>query len=433
MPRMPDARIPLSGLGGGGGGGDQPQGFGVFQGPMQTLGALMKIKEARQQAEEKQRALDDDNAMRETLQRYDRPDEAIDDLYKQGRSTVAGTLAKHVYDQRKAEQDAYEKQLKNTGSRMEMATQIAQGMTDEQSFQNGRKAIVELLHPIFGQGIEDQLGTNYDEARMKKVLAYGTTRVEELKRRQDAVTNVREALRLQGGGTQDPVTGEFRPLAPGEEDPGAGGEMGKNRVAAMEKWNAGISQGLSTANSKGEWDTMMRTFHGQGAPISILKQYGDWDPKAKERAAQLGISPKDRETIAHQATQEEQQNRRLNLEERRVREYESRDGGTGTGTPKGITATSVYNSRRERDNENQAIEKWVRERDQVKKGPKDENGKEQPLAWGLNNMSDEDQQEYIRRRLQVENDHRTQIGMQSLEDTAAAAAEKGDVAGYNKI
>src|SRR4030095_13778161 len=110
--QMPDTRIAL---GRGGGGGDSGGGGG---GLFQTLGGLMQLGGARDQMEVRRMELErkrqdeeDDVAIRSTLQQYDTPDKAVEDLFKQGRARAANVLGKQVFDYRKSQFDGYTKHL----------------------------------------------------------------------------------------------------------------------------------------------------------------------------------------------------------------------------------------------------------------------------------------------------------------------------------
>src|SRR4051812_34163149 len=162
--QLPDSRVTLSGM-------DNRPSPGLFG----TLGAMMQIKEQQAQMQDRQqradadrRALEDDDAIRQTLPRYARPDEAIDDLYKQGRATAAAKLGTSIYNQRKAQTEAYDQQLVSSGKRLEQATQIGQGITDDAGYQAARPALISLLAPVYGDGINDVLPTSYDASHMKR-------------------------------------------------------------------------------------------------------------------------------------------------------------------------------------------------------------------------------------------------------------------------
>ena len=110
MPVMPDTRIPLSGDDGGGGGRSS------FSSPLQTLGAMMQIKEQQQQFEARRRAFEDDTETRNALQQCERPEDAIEHLWKTGRPSAAANLSKDVLGERTAKWQESDAQLKLQGT-----------------------------------------------------------------------------------------------------------------------------------------------------------------------------------------------------------------------------------------------------------------------------------------------------------------------------
>src|SRR3990167_5772343 len=153
---MPNSQIPLQT--------QLPQ----ARSPLQTLGALAQLREARDMQEsrdllneQRRRALDDDQAIRSALQQHETPDDAVTTLYRAGRASAAGSLSKSLGDWRKEQGGALKEQLANSETKLKLSTQIAQGITDEPSFQRGKKAIASLL----GADMAANLGDEYDQKR----------------------------------------------------------------------------------------------------------------------------------------------------------------------------------------------------------------------------------------------------------------------------
>jgi hypothetical protein len=147
--------------------------------PLQSLGNIAQLRDAEEQNsqrrmenEQRRRGLDDDTAIRAALQQHDSPDKAMEVLYKQGRAGAAGLLAKQVFEERKSRAAQEKEELANTASRLDYAGRIAQGIVDEASHQNARRAIGALLRPEAGAA----LGETYNPDRVKQALAWGTER-----------------------------------------------------------------------------------------------------------------------------------------------------------------------------------------------------------------------------------------------------------------
>jgi hypothetical protein len=430
MPRMPDTRIPLSGLGGSGA--QQGGGFN----PMQTLGSLMQIKEQQlvyqqrqREAEKAQRDQEDEDAMRYTLQRHERPDEAIQDLWSQGRGVVASKLAASVYGERKARFDAQAAEQKATADQLEMASQIVSGITDEASLKVARPALIRLARPMIGDAVEDLIPTTYagNEARLKQLGTMGQQRAQQLTEQHNLTM---ETIAKYTAGMEraaprpDPKTGELQP-----------GNLSDAGLKMQDAYRDYLTRSLTTVDNQQDWDRTLQTAWSNGAPVEVLKDYA-WDPDPNRRQQKLykrGLTIPQEVNAANAAVRAETAQDR---EERLAR------GGTGGLTPAG-RGVAV----RARDTENRAIDKWVRsafDTDNPADREKGPDGKLKTDAAGhplpikkkpfrVEDLSENNKQEFVQRRLQNENNYRNQIGMPPLEDAAAAAAQRGDVAGYEKV
>jgi|SRR5262252_102264 len=412
MPQMPDTRIALSGIGGGIGGGGQQS-----PGPFGTLASMMQIKEMQskmqqQRLEEEKRRQDeeDDDAVRTTLQQHDRPDEAIQDLYHQGRMNAAIKLGTAVSNQRRTQAQAYGEDLLSTGRALEQATQILGGVTDDASLKTATPAIGALLEPKFGKGIYDIIGTKYDKAHIDALKAWGTKRTDQIQAEHNATQDLIELYKA--GGVSNPSMvgpgGEAAavPLPAGMQ---AGPKWGEK---ATETFNKMASTLLPQAQNKVQWDTYLDLMHQNGAPDEFMKGVPRWneaDPESSRAAAKkLGMTQKEQADVEHNKA------------------MEPGAGGTA-GRP--LTETKRADLKAERDKQNRDTELWIRD-------PKNTEGiriSAQGQPFALNQLTDYGKDEYARRRLQTENDFRTQTGMPTLEDAARAASQSGDYAGYNKV
>src|SRR5881227_2850549 len=111
-----DTRIPL--------GVQPPQSSGSS--PLRTLGQLTQLQEARGLNQQRQlaneahrRDLEDDDALTQTLQNNGgNLDDAVDEMYRQGRSGVAATLSKHMLEARTQAGEALKTQNLNSDRRI---------------------------------------------------------------------------------------------------------------------------------------------------------------------------------------------------------------------------------------------------------------------------------------------------------------------------
>lgn len=397
MPRMPDARIALSGLGGSSdGGGDRPGG-----GLLGTIGAMMKIKEGQIELRAKQQAEDDDHAIRQTLQQYTNPHEAIGALYQQGRARAAGVLSKQYADELTSQYDAEEKHLKNVHERMSIGTNIVNGITDQQSFNTSLPALTDTLEPVFGPGIRDQLGTTYDPERLKAIAAYGTSTTDHLKQLQDAIDNKREAV----------TTG----LAVRKSSQ----EFTEAQDKAQDHTYQALAGELSVAGNADEWNQAMLRYRDQ-LPIDRLRSFGEYqDKESPKRALQLGLDLKERATVEHQAVTEAQG-------ERRTKAIESRTAALNAKPAAGTAARALapgdaMRAREYHDTAVENLEKDIQNDPKLRKDPKKLS--EEGVAERQRIMD-----AYGVRKLRIENNWRTQTQQPTIEKQAELAQASGDTA-----
>jgi len=418
--RLPNSRIALAGSVDD----DEPSsGLGALGPAFGTLGAMMRIKEQQdvmrqrqQQRAAQQREYEDDQAIRSTLPRYDRPDDAIDDLYKQGRATAAAKLGKSIYDERKAKAAAYDAQLVSGGKRLTQAGQIAQGVVDDATYRPARAALVDLLKPLYGEGINDVLPTTYDAKQMKALIAAGTARAQQITAEHNA------AQELMAGFEKGAAANPYQ----------AGGALARPDVEAGAKWSKaaldvqashkkGLSLVLPLARDKAQWDGYLDTFRSQGASEDTLKQIPVWDDKnpdaSRKAAAEMNVTPKEKADIAHQKEVEVQARRRNDIAASRAAQAGRTGGTTGRGTA--ITATGAKETRERRNKENADVDELYR------------GGTSSTSALTFENP--EDKAEYVARRLQIQNDYRDAFDKPSMDEAAQQAVDDGDREAYDEI
>jgi hypothetical protein len=386
--------------------GGQSRGGGGALGGFGTLGAMMEIKEKqrelqqrRQREEVTRREMEDDDAIRTTLPKYDRPDEAIDDLYKQGRATAAAKLGTSIYNERKAQAAAYDAQLVSAGKRLTQAGQIAQGISDDATYRPARAALVELLQPLYGDGINDMLPTVYDPKQMKSIIASGTARAQQITAEHNAATEIQTAL-----------------------------DKGVDRAEKFTKIGSNL---LSQANSKEQWDGYVSQLYSMGAPKNVLAGFGDWDDAdpaaARTRASKLGLTGKEESDITRAADRDkvlkDQGDERNRIARGRAATAALHagdgDGGSVGGRGSAVTATKHAELRKSRNKAFDDLDELYRA--DTKGGVKFGEGE------------DEAKGEYVSRRIQIEDDDRDAHNMLPMKVVAERAVAAGDKKAYDTI
>ena len=428
MPRMPDTRIPLAG------GGDD--GGSMLRGPMATLGALMQIKEGQLQHQQRlrkeemdRREIEDDDAIRTTLPRYARPDDAIDDLYKQGRATAAAKLGTSIFTERKKQLEAYDAKVTSTQKRMDQAAQMLHGIADgdEVSYQATRPAVVELLQPVYGQTINDLLPTQYDAKRIKALVAAGTKRSEQMTGEHNATLEAISAA--DKGLIANPYAAGGALAQPGLQ---AGATWSKAALEIQDHLVKAASIALPNAQNKVQWDAYLTSLHNQGASDDTLRRIPQWDEAnpdaARKAAAELGLSQKERADIVHQKETEKAAVERNKIAATRATAAAATAGAGG----RGITPTRQSEIKERRNKRNAELEEAFKAGWAVVKDV-DVSGMPEPerRAHELNKTTV--QNEYVDAKLQIENDARNEDNMPSLEDAAKLAVAEGNRQAYDTV
>jgi hypothetical protein len=411
---MSDTRIPLSG-----GLGNEPERGGVVGGALGTLGQMMRIKEQvdvykqrQQQRLEEQRELEDDEAIRTTLPKYARPDEAIDDLYKQGRAKAAAKLGTSIYNERKAKAAAYDAQLVSAGKRLTQAGQIAQGITDDSTYQPARKALVELLAPLYGDTISDVLPTMYDAGKMKAIIASGTARAQQITAEHNAA---QEAVAAAEKGL---IANPYQPGGPlAQPDMEAGAKWSKAALEIQDHHKKGLSMVLPYAKTKDQWDGYIAQFRAQGMSPETEAQLPAWDDAdpagAKKAAADMALTTKEKVDISRQADRDrvlkDQGARRIDIAAARATAAAAGGGGGGTGRGGRLTVNAMADMKETRN-------KAMRVLDQKHRA---------------DTLTDD---EYLDQKIELQNDYRDAAeGLLPFDAAAAKAVADGDKAGYDAL
>lgn len=404
---LPDTRIALGGSSRGEGGGSSN--------PFQTFGQILQLKDVRDQMETRRmqmeklrQAEEDDHAIRSTLGHYGNPDDAIGDLYKQGRYSAANLLGKQVYDHRKAQADAYQQQLDNYNKRLKVAGNIMSGATDDASYKTARDAVVSVLQPIFGQGLNDILPTVYDKGHVDNLLKMGMDAQERNQVEQNAVTNAREAIRLQNQTANDNETYK------------------KNQLEARKYWQGALSTGLGNARNQSEWDFWQEQAVTNGAPKDLVAGFGrQWSAENAAHAKSLGMTSAQDEAAARADANAARADRRLTLAEEAAARAQANfeAGGAGGGKGKLPPATQSVVARNTAD-DYAKLETEIRDAHMIQAG--EHRGEWNPIPPAL-------QEEYGRRRMRIANADRAAKMLPTYEESIAQAEAKGDTAGASKL
>jgi hypothetical protein len=381
--QRPDTRIITSGGGGGGNGGG-----GILSGAFQTLGQIQALRGSRDlqeqrklEIEKRQRDLEDDDAIRTTMQQVEKPEDAYSTLMQQGRVSAAGKIGTQIAAHRKSMFEAYNAQLDVTGKRMKQAGQILQGVHDDNSLKVAIPALGAVLEPVFGKGIYDQIGTTYDPERIKKLLAWGTERGDFLKQQQDAIANADKATDLYFKKADD-----YRAFE-------------KNRRESETHWMQAGANLLSTARNPEQWDQFRIMLGKGGMPAEYVARFQDWDDDAPARARQLGMTPAQAANAETAATRAENA------------------GGGGGGAGRRLTPNRLSEVDEKQKTEFAELEKELRK---LYRNPK---AKTDKFAISIPPEASEG---VYKRKLEIHNRWRVGRGLATLEEAIAAAQESGD-------
>lgn len=322
-----DTHIPLSSQG--------PQ----SRSPLQTIGALGQLQaqqELGQQRrlinEQRQRALDDDEAIRTTLPKHARPDDAIEDLYSQGRASAAAALSKNVFEFRKSQAEAVKTDLDNRKAKFKMASQIARGAIidgTENGWQSSRPAIAALV----GEDLSKNLPTMYDKKAIEGALAWGDEYDSYLDGNLKATDAALKAIELQHAPEVDEL------------------KRGDLKRKANDEWVKSASNAFGTVKPGDEsaYEKNASVLLGAGMPPAVLELFGKFDEGFADRARKLGmtsseeVSAENSAAIRKQAeatAKETKSYHDATLEQRRL-DREQRAAGTGGSGSKGLTPNAV--------------------------------------------------------------------------------------------
>lgn len=439
MPVMPDSRIPLGAVS------DQPQQSGGAGGSfLGTLGSMMKIKEGHMALQQKQMELaqarrdeEDELAVRDTVQRYERPEDAVDELYKAGRVTAAYKLAKGIYDQHKAKLEEYDAGVKSVGTAMGLATNALAGVTDQASWEATKPAILKYITPLYGDHAADMLPTTYTPDAIKGLSEAGKTVTQRMEA-ESARANRQIAAFTAGmepGAEQDvidPKTGK----PTGEKRPGM---WSPNGINAHNLFQENLARDLKD-KPKSEWPRILDQHWRSATPQVVIEKF--LSQMSPEEAGQLGMTLPQQATAATGAA-----NAAANQTRADTAAAAAKAKADAAGQPKPLTHAEYRQIEESEDTENKRLEKDVRtvwEKEQEKKPrvrradlPKDpKTGKAiepPPAAFSLDDVPKPEREKFGDDKINNKNQARTRQGLPTMEDEARAAAKAGNVEKYTEL
>lgn len=409
MPVMPDPRVPLGAVTDGG---------GQSSGPFQTLGALMQIKERYDAYKDKQRADEDDDATREALQMYQRPEDAIEHLRKAGRYRAVAALSQYTHAERKAQFDEEDAALKSHQARFEQGTSMLDTVTDDKTLGLIRPQMLKMMAPTLGEeATANLIPSSYGDGKWKEpLIKAGTSRALQIQQKRDnlAQLGVAHGLGLV-------KTSEFR-NAMGLPDDKDIAEWSQNALKAQDQYREILGRELKEATNDGQYQTIMEAAVEHGYPEVVIKGFPPtWSEANAPRAGRLGMTVYEQENAAANQTRAEA-----------TADREDRLGRGGT-----VTEARKIAEEERRETEDAATETFAQEA--FKKAHplgtwKREGGRLVPPDFSYDGLSDDAKLEYVKRRVRTQDKYRDRIlGLPPTREAAKAALASGDTEGYEKL
>lgn len=376
--------------------------------PFKTLGQLAQLREQRGQDEERQlanekhrRELEDDDALSAALQRHSNVDDAVDELYQQGRADLAAGLSKHVSDARKSALDRVSAQADADKKRMELGTNIFQTVNDQQSLETARAA----ARPIIGDDMMQHVPTEYgDGSAIKQVVGWGTSRQQFLQQQQEVIANAHKAVELSSAAARDWET------------------RNENKRKAAVEWTKTVGNALALTTNQDEWNKYQRLavdpVNGLGVPAPVVAQFGTlWSPDAAKKAKKLAMTPAEQDASANAASNVVAREREVKVREDLLKDQEA--GGPTRGRQ--LTPNALSDIEGDSQKRYDALEKDLRD----------------PTSTGtgksLLELSRQDgdagapaRREIAARKLRIENGDRRRRGQPTIEEAERIYAEQGD-------
>lgn len=295
-----DAAIPLSG---------RPMAPPPDQ--LKTLGEVMNIKRQGQelqagdlenQARVRSAAAEAATAKSMSLHPND-PDAVGTDLANGGFGNEALKWNTALATHRKTLADTHRAELENQDATLRVRANMLAGITDQATLDATKQHLIQGGN----QAAADELGDTYDPknpqdvARIHTLMASGMSAAEQIRERAKSAEEIGQA--------------HSRDLSDQKE------QAELNRLH-----ESGAGRILSLTKNQQEWDSALAGLRAQMKPEqrTILDKFGStWSPENVKKAADLTMTPKERDEMGFKNTSAEQQWQRLQDQEQRIRDLES--------------------------------------------------------------------------------------------------------------
>lgn len=274
------------GRGGGGGGGDDFDPFQMIGSVMQMRGQQELLRERSLMNQKRLNDLQDDDAIDETLKKHaalspdGQPnlDDAIADLHAQGRGSAALGLQQKAITWTKSRAEAIKSQTEAMQTRYTTASQMAQGITDQASFNRIVPEIDKML-----PGAAQLFGPAYDPKRIESIIDQGMTARDFLQKQKDHFDQGVKLIELNAKAVTDARSWE------------------NTKSELSSRWTNWISGQLSLSKSQEDWDHGLQiaeqgmTGLDKGFRESVINQFPkQFSRSAIEEARLLGMTQQQR-------------------------------------------------------------------------------------------------------------------------------------------
>ncbi len=219
-----------------------------------------RLRQQQMEDEQNRRALEDDEALRTTVQRHAQQGGAPDydaiaaDLDAQGRPGASMKVRAAVTEQRKKAADAAQTNLENGVKAVSFMSNLLRGVSDDAGYQQVRPQVVSML----GEHAT-MLPEVYDKPAIDRLVEQGLDAQERLERMRQANERI------------------------------------KNGPKTAQDWMGAAGQALSAAADAASWGQIRGGLQTLGAPAEVLAMFPvEFSPEAVGQAGQLAMTPEQR-------------------------------------------------------------------------------------------------------------------------------------------
>lgn len=280
-----------------------------LQSGMEQLRAYRSLNRERElEIQQKQRDLDDDDDIRSTITRFvpqggdGEPDwdGVLNDLHSRGRGTAALRLQDKIIDVRKKQVDTLKSQLDNTQTTLKLASNIAQSITDQDSFSRAVPQIGKLL----GTNVASMFGSQYDPKVIEQLVAQGMSASDLMQKQKNAFDQAQKVLDNTRNALKDDR------------------DWAEKQPKLHDDWTKVGSNYLSLATNQQDWEqglSMLRQGMSMLPPEfreGVATQFGDqFSKEAVQKARLLGMTQGQRSQEMMERGRQALDAQRLSLED----------------------------------------------------------------------------------------------------------------------